>query len=637
MTSFPTAEERQAVSPVEWDAYLESWNSLLQKLLTSSLLSFNEQTKELGSMISSFLCYFFEETALRHPVSSQLSLTEELRRRCFFLVHRFYTEADRPSSLVLLPDCLADLCVVYSRFPGLDSLISSVWRQEHLDSDPGALESKAALVRKLEVRESGSDFGQCLYRVAALLGTSEHYGRFLMQGSDFFDALRTPWNRGSASVRQKICKITYRCLLSLMQRGSSNMTLLLDHLYSLKADHAVTSKARKASLLVDMLSHTPFFRKFRRSVFESDIGRAKSMQADLEVIISTFDIKQKAFVRATSMKDNSNQAASGNRANEAYVRESPSFRQMNELFPEQSDKSLASLLIRFENNVDMAIAHLLDEPLPAYSETKQQAQKVIVRNEASEGPQLPAKQLPIRRNVFDDDDLSTLRVPESHLHQGRREKGGSLSSTAVAKEAILSALAAIDTDSDERDDTYDVGDVGGTIDTTMQSEGLDQNEAALFAAWKSSPAAFARDAATRRSQGRMALRKETGMTDEAIEGWGVMLRRDPKKIRRLEEQSSMFAGEQNELKSTAWRAGQDEEEGRSDEDNSGLRTMRGGHGMTRGRRPDGGSSGAQDTAAPAGPSSQRERHRKEVHKGSRANHNRKNQRARKTARAGFAQ
>lgn len=642
VASFPTAKQRKEIEPAEWNAYLESWDSLLQKLLALSLVSFNEQTKELGSTISGFLRYFLEKAALRQLSSFRPSLIEKLRRRCFFVIHRFFTEANKPPNLILSVDCLADLCIIYARVPGLDSLLSSIWRQENLESDPAALESKAALVRKLEVEGLGSDLGKSLYRVAALLRVSMDYGRFLMQGSDFLDALNTGWSRASASVQQKISKIAYRSLLSLAQQGSSNLSLLLDHLHSLKADLAITSDTRRTSLLVDILSNTPFSRNFQRSVLESDSGRAKSMQAELEAMRSRFCLEQKACTRAASIRNTANSVTLGYRTTEeAYTGERASFVQLKELFPELSDSSIASLLSRFGNDLDMVITHLLEGSLPVHSKTEQR-QDATIQNKSLDASQpltqrtKPLK-LPTRRNIFDDDDLSNLNIPESHLHQGRREKGGSLSSTVVSKEAILSALAAIDTDSDERDDTYDVGDVGGTIDITMQVEGLDRNEAALFAMWKSSPQVFARDAGTRRSEGRKALRKETGMTDEAIEGWGVMLRRDPKKIRRLEDQSSTFTSEQNELQSTAWKPGQDDATERSDEDDEASRNMRGGHRMTRGRRPDGRPKGIQDTATPAGPSLQRERHRKDVHKGSQANHNRKNQSARKVARAAYTQ
>jgi activating signal cointegrator complex subunit 2 len=155
----------------------------------------------------------------------------------------------------------------------------------------------------------------------------------------------------------------------------------------------------------------------------------------------------------------------------------------------------------------------------------------------------------------------------------------------------------------------------------------------LFRAYKSTPKLFERDAATRRSKPRMALKEETAMSDEAIEAWGLMLSRDPRQMRRLEAKFSMFTGGQKELAPTAWRAspaGSGTEDSDVDGNNrgrGGIRGRAGRGGRGRGRGNVAGPTGDKDTEV--------SRQRKEAHKGSRANHNRRDQRARKMARGGF--
>jgi activating signal cointegrator complex subunit 2 len=129
----------------------------------------------------------------------------------------------------------------------------------------------------------------------------------------------------------------------------------------------------------------------------------------------------------------------------------------------------------------------------------------------------------------------------------------------------------------------------------------------------------------------MALKEETGMTDEAIEGWALMISRDPRRMRRLEAKYSNFSGAQRELAPTSWRA----ESGASGtEDSDGGRGGRGGFRGHGGRGRNGRGRGGNV----AGPSGDKDtevaRHRKEANKGSRANHNRRDQRARKMARGG---
>jgi len=273
-----------------------------------------------------------------------------------------------------------------------------------------------------------------------------------------------------------------------------------------------------------------------------------------------------------------------------------------------------------------------------------------------------SKPLAGRRSVFDGDDFSRLAVSPSQIHHGRSHADSQTADTLLSaptsksdKAAIISALAAFDSDDDERDDTYDMEDVGGTVDSAMpgtsddamDTEGLKQNvhEEALWQAWKMSPGLFGRDQATRRSQARIALRSDTGMTDEAIEGWAIMLQRDPKKVKRLEAMFSMAgSGQQRGLGRTAWQdspvVSETDTGEEADTDGDPGPATRGGRGGGKGRgRGRGGGQGGRG-ANVAGPADDREtqvaRQRKDANKGSRTNHNPRDQRARKLARGGFA-
>lgn len=269
--------------------------------------------------------------------------------------------------------------------------------------------------------------------------------------------------------------------------------------------------------------------------------------------------------------------------------------------------------------------------------------------------QMPASELystsdiPIRRNIFDDDDFDQLAVDGSRLHFGRHNKERTADdiledrSNAPNKAAILSALAAFDSDDDERDDTYDIADVGGTVDSATPGNSIEEPntdihdaiEEVLFRSYKTTPKLFGRDAMTRRSKERTTLREQTGMTDEALEGWSLMLSRDARQSRRLEAKYSAFSGGQVHLASTAWRAspaGSGTEEPDVDINNRGrggrLLAGRGRGGRGRGRGNVAGSTGDKDTEAA--------RRRKEANKGSSANHNRKAQNAKKMAQGGFS-
>ena len=241
-----------------------------------------------------------------------------------------------------------------------------------------------------------------------------------------------------------------------------------------------------------------------------------------------------------------------------------------------------------------------------------------------------------RRTIFDNDGLDNLEVEASRLHMGRKEMTLE-SSTSQNKAAILSALTAFDSDSDERDDTYDVDDVGGIIDNTRDADTeISSSEEALYAVWKSSPEVFAKDALTRRGRARITLKNETGMTDEAIEGWATMLGRDARQQAKLESKYAIHQGQQEGLPSTSWKPSSgNESDGEDDVGWGGRRgSQRGMRGQGRKRGSRGGRGG--NVAGPASDKdTQLARHRKDANKSSRANHSRRDQRARKVARAGF--
>jgi activating signal cointegrator complex subunit 2 len=262
-------------------------------------------------------------------------------------------------------------------------------------------------------------------------------------------------------------------------------------------------------------------------------------------------------------------------------------------------------------------------------------------------PHSTPTQLPARRNVFDGDDFDQLAVDTSRLHFGGRDPAQTADdilldrSTAPNKAAIFSALAAFDSDDDERDDTYDIADVGGTVDSAIPGTNLEEGEGdvgesceeALFRAFKTTPRIFDRDAGTRRWKPRLSLKEQTRMTDEAIEGWALMLSRDPRQLRRLEAKFATFSGGQTELAPTAWRASP----GGSGTEDSDIDGNNRGRGGIRGRAGRGGRGRVHGNVA--GPTGEKEtevaRQRKEANKGARANHNRRDQRAKKMARGGF--
>lgn len=314
--------------------------------------------------------------------------------------------------------------------------------------------------------------------------------------------------------------------------------------------------------------------------------------------------------------------------------------QIRDLFPDLGTTFISALLSHYSNSVEQATAALLDESLPLSISSLDRTADLPPAELSRPKAVTPTHQTPPsaplaeRRNKYDNDAFDRLAVSRSQV---RTSKPATTADTLLtnpddrtsSKAAILSALAAIDMDDDERDDTYDAEDVGGTVDTDDRDVVTeDVNEEALFRAWTMDASIFAREA--RRSKGRDSLKSETGLTDEALEGWAMMMVRDPRRRRRLEGLYSLGGSgpiQQNNLDRTRWSVEQDEERSDVDGRAGGRGGFRGrGGGVNRGRGNVAGPTGERDT--------QVARQRKDQHKGSRANHNRRDGRARKMARAG---
>jgi len=147
---------------------------------------------------------------------------------------------------------------------------------------------------------------------------------------------------------------------------------------------------------------------------------------------------------------------------------------------------------------------------------------------------------------------------------------------------------------------------------------LQSLETILELAYIRDPKLFDRDAQTRRSKTRSDLKAQTGWSDEQIEGWRIMLERNPRKDKVLQKHE--FSGNQAPIaQSSAGPSGNDRGRGGR---GRGGRGGGGGRGRGGGR---GGGGGGDDA---------RERAWKDKNKASRGNHNRKRGHDKKMAHAG---
>jgi activating signal cointegrator complex subunit 2 len=408
-------------------------------------------------------------------------------------------------------------------------------------------------------------------------------------------------------------------------------------------------------LVPELVTSTPILAILMRRAEESQAA-TESLKKRITALQS---FKKGAMIRPKRLQKRKLDKGKGKQTHEEvqvemHVHKMSQITQVQDLFPDLGAGFVSKCLDEYGDDVEQVVANLLSETLPHHlasadrSEplSSQSPSKPKAREHHTLEPHPTPPQLPTRRNVFDDDEFDRLAADTAKISFGKKP-GTSADemladrSAAPNKAAIMSALAAFDLDDDERDDTYDAVDVGGTVDAANQEAdgATDLHEDALFRAYQMDEKVFDRDAVTRRGPARSKLRTDTGMTDETIEGWALMLARNPQQKRKLEAKYA-FSGQQAQIERTAWRAspaGSGAEE--SDLDKEASRGGRGG-GRGRGRGRGGGGGGRGRGGNVAGPTGEKgtetARKNKEANKGSHANHNRRNARAKKMARGGFA-
>lgn len=652
---FPPANLRKDIVPEEWELCLDAWLLLAEGHLLIPLDIFTSKFSKDPS-ISRFLSSYVESNAHDVNLNKFDPKSNHLRRRCFLLIHRCLSEPKQKPPLFLEWQFLSDLSIVYAKSLSLRSLLQGLWQAEHLDDR--VKQYKTSLISIFEDTTNKNkqlDLETTLARTVALLRACPAYGHFLMIGSDYIDAVISLYDELYPSLQKRLVVVIYHCFLALMDPSYPRFSMLLDHLYRMN------SSSKQKSLLSALCSNTPFVQKMREKIAGPEAIRAEKLIHHLSAFEGTGILasRRKKSARGKTYKGKGKQqdeyrhgAVDGG----LHIHKMSLVTQIQDLFPDLGSGFIIKLFDEYNDSTEQVTAHLLDDSLPPYLKALDRSENLPQpppQPSSDLAPYLSPRTtpplLPIRRNIHDNDAFDRLTISPSQIHRSLKSTSRTADtvlqdrSSAPNKAAILSALAAFDSDDDERDDTYDVEDVGGTVDAAMtgsdevDADMRDKNEEALFRAWKMSPEAFERDAATKRGKARLALKSETGMTDEAIEGWGIMVGRDPRRVRRLEARFEVFGGQQRVLGKSRYREGEGTDESDRGEGSDGRgRGGFPGRGRGRGRGKGGGGGVGGNVAGPADEKgTQIARQRKDASKGSRANHNRRDQRGKKVARAGF--
>ena len=377
---FPQATLRRAIILEEWEACFDAWILLTQRYLHLTPKAFSVQSAKDESLVE-FLVSYVRETAAADDLASKTSKEWELRRHCFLLAHRLLAEVVSPPHELLSLAFLGDFSTVYARSKSLHILLEQAWLRQKLSTSSRMQEYKSSIIKQLE--QAGPNpsplLQQDLRRTAALLKACHAFGHFLMTGSDFLDSLAAIDAHVPTEYAKRLVVVAYLALTSLMEGSKPNVSLLLDHLYSLKSSWDLQAKSGtpQTSLLASIVSSTSLVRKLRDRIKGPDAARAKPLITSLEDLGTPPGSRPRRHVRRRIDKGRHvDRDEYGHGAAEVQVHKMSLITQVQDLFPDLGSGFIVKLLDEYDDDVEQVTAHLLEDSLPAHLKQADRAENM---------------------------------------------------------------------------------------------------------------------------------------------------------------------------------------------------------------------------------------------------------------------
>lgn len=596
LAPFPPAETRRSLSSTEWSACLDAWLFCIEFRLVLLPEHFHLFKLSHASSGISFLSSYLLSWSSDHDSPSNYRprgyKESRLHRYSLLLLRRLLLETNTPY------DCsardvfilLANASAAFGRNKVWNDTLGLAWQRQETQITAAMEEMRSCLIKMMSVDDvkDPETLQQSIRQVTVLSRCLPEAGVVMMTGYDYVDSLTSKYKElpgkldtyTTESLHNLLTANLFVCLRSLMASPKPATSLLLDDLYGLKANAEAEAKINpnRPTLLSSLVCSTTFIRHLDVFLATSSNSRGDSVLKFLRSYKSKMSyLHPVPQARTTRQRKGKGKSRADHSLQQMHIQKASQLSQIHDLFPDTPTSYVLRLLDHFSDDVEAVTAALLEpESLPVDLQdphffTDRADIKSTIHPELA--PRSTPPLMPSRKNVFDDDDFDKLRISTSQVHMGRKERRleepSDPSEKAKKKAAIMAALAAFDSDDDERDDTYDVADVGGAVDNTVDTdarprgrstkehEEIDISERNLFKAWRSNPEMFAHDSKTRLSKPRQQLKRETGMGDEQIEGWALMLSRDDAGAQKLENKyigPASFDGQQKALTTTKWSA-----------------------------------------------------------------------------------
>ncbi len=373
---FPPVNVRKDIAAEDWKAGLAAWDALIELYLRSSEAGFLKSITEVDS-IHTFLSTYIHEHASSSSTPLQASQSHPLHRNVFLLIHRVLSTSTSMREPLRDWTFLADLAIVYSRAQSLRLLLQGLWKRRKDDLEPGFLGLKERLLAHMDgprKTASDEDLALLLKRLTPLLQISPDIASLFMVGSDFLDGMVNAYQRSPQSSKKLLVRVTYLCLLSLIKTEKPNISLLIDHLFSLRTSSHSSQDDRKGadSLAVGLVSTTPFLSQVRDRLQGANATRAEVALSSLEATATSLGLHYQKPIRRKAGKgkapthgEATNEYGHGD-FGEIHVHRMSLVTQVQDIFPDLGAGFVFKLLDEYHDDVEQVTAHLLEESLPPH-------------------------------------------------------------------------------------------------------------------------------------------------------------------------------------------------------------------------------------------------------------------------------
>ncbi|KAJ2726248.1 hypothetical protein GGI07_000725 [Coemansia sp. Benny D115] len=460
-------------------------------------------------------------------------------------------ECCKPAAVVLLQDgqFLATLARVYDKLTRLSLRLS---HPSIRDDSPVLVQQCGVLAKKLKWQWSALAYCalQALFETdltsesAAAAAIDEHsIGRVLMDILDSMEATETtlvPF--GNAPF---LLDLEFRFGLRQMLNRALLRPSLIDQA---QVDYLVMS----VDQLVDMAD--PLYREGLEALERRVAGAEEDARSSA---LDSGAVSSNAVASDTAAEDDKADAAA--------------IAQIKELIPDFGTGFIRACLNHYNNDTEAIIAAVFEDNLPPELASMDRSAEHWVRlsdtaTTVSEADDVLAD----RRNIFDNDEFDIFRREEldwSRVNMGKSKLPSKITAPSNDLKSRVMQIAQRIEEEDEYDDTYDDTIQDSVPDTTdMQedvwSHGKDGREDRLerkqdtskeavttaagnnekplsdpTAPWQSllvqqyasDPTVLERRKGVRKLPARVALRTQTGLSDEQLEGWYTMFQKNPRK------------------------------------------------------------------------------------------------------------